>query len=101
MNNSLANATNMHKWGKTISPLCLHCNKNQTFGHMAAGCETSLEERRYNYCHYAILLNLVRILEFINFIDIYINIPGYKCPTMITGENQRPGLIVISNNKLC
>ena len=101
MNNSLANATNMHKSGKTISTLCLHCNKNQTFDHAVAGCETSLEERRYNYCHYAILLNLVRILEFINFIDIYINIPGYKCPTMITGENQRPGLIVISNNKLC
>ena len=29
-NNSLANASNMHKWGKTASPLCLHCNNNQT-----------------------------------------------------------------------
>ena len=40
------------------------------------------------------------MLECIKSIDIYIDIPGYKCPTMSTGENQRPDLIVISNNKL-
>ena len=45
-------------------------------------------------------MNLGRILESIKYIDIYIDIPGYKSPTMITGENQRPGSIVISNNKL-
>ena len=46
------------------------------------------------------LLNLGRILESIKSIDIYIDIPGYKCPIMITEDNQRPDLIVISNNKL-
>ena len=100
INNSLANASNMHKLGKTTSSLCLHCNKNQTLGHVVAGCETSLREKSYNYRHNSILLNLGRILESIKSIDIYIDIPGYKCPTMITGENQRPDLIVISNNKL-
>ena len=45
-------------------------------------------------------MNLGRILESIKSIDIYIDIPGYKCLTMITGENQRPDLIVISNNHL-
>ena len=97
---SLANASNKHKWGKTTSSLCLHCNKNQTLGHVVAGSETSLREKSYNYRHNSILLNLGRILESIKSIDIYIDIPGYKCPTMITGENQRPDLIVISNNKL-
>ena len=100
VNNSLENASNMHKWGKTTSSLCLHCNKNQTLGHVVAGCETSLREKSYNYRHNSILLNLGRILESIKSIDIYIDIPGYKCPTMITGENQRPDLIVISSNKL-
>ena len=46
------------------------------------------------------LLSLGRILESTKSIDIYIDIPGYKCPTMITEDNQRPDLIVISNNKL-
>ena len=64
VNNSLANASNMHKWGKTTSSLCLHCNKNQTRGHVAAGCETLLREKRYNYRHDFILLNVGRILEF-------------------------------------
>ena len=67
---------------------------------MVAGCETLLKEKRYNYHHDSILLNLLRILESIKSKDMYIDIPGYKCPTMITGENQRPDLIVISNNKL-
>ena len=93
VNNSLENASNMHKWGKTTSSLCLHCNKNQTLGHMVAGWETSLREKCYNYRHDSILLNLGRILESIKSIDICIDITGYKCPTMITGENQRPDLI--------
>ena len=67
---------------------------------MVAGWETSLREKCYNYRHDSILLNLGRILESIKSIDIYIDIPRYRCPTIITGENQRPELIVISNNKL-
>ena len=34
--NSLANASNMHKWDKTTSSLCLHCNKIQTLGYVVA-----------------------------------------------------------------
>ena len=90
----------MRRWGKTKSSLCLHCNKNQTLGHIHAECETLFTEKRYNYCHDSVLLNLGRILESIKSIDIYIDIPGYKCPTIITGENQRPDLIAILNNKL-
>ena len=97
---SLANASNKHKWGKTTSSLCLHCNKNQTLGHVVAGCEISLREKSYNYRYNSIILNLGRILESIKSIDIYIDIPRYRCPTMITGESQSPELIVISNNKL-
>ena len=70
VNNSSANASNMQKWGKTTSSLCLHCNKNQTFGHMVAGWETSLREKCYNYRHDSILLNLGKILESIKSIDI-------------------------------
>ena len=86
VNNSLANTSNMHKWGKTTSSLCLHCNKNQTLGHVVAGCETSLREKRYKYRHDSILLNLGRTLESVKSIDIYIDIPGHKCPAIITGE---------------
>ena len=61
-------------------------NKNQTLGHVVAGCETLLREKRYKYRHDSILLNLARILESVKSIDIYIDIPGYICPAMITGE---------------
>ena len=98
VNNSLANAPNMHKWGKTTSSLCLHCNKNQTLGPVVAGCETSLREKPYNYRHDSILLNLVRILESIKSIDKDITV--HKFSTMVTGKNQRPDLTVISNNEL-
>ena len=80
--------------------LCLHCNKNETLGQVIAGCKTSLREKRYNYRRNSILLNLGKILEFIKSLDIHTDIPGYKRPTMITGENQRPYLIVTLNHKL-
>ena len=85
---------------KQHQPLCLHCNKNQTLGHVVAGCETSLKEKHYKYRHDSILVNLGRILESIKSMYIFTDIPRYKCPSMITGENQRLDLIVISNNKL-
>ena len=90
----------MHSWGEATSPLCLHCNKNQNLGHVVAGCETSLRGKSYGYRHDSILLNLRRILESVKSIDIYIDIPGYKCLAMINRENQKPGLIVISSNML-
>ena len=69
---------------------------------MVAGCEASLRGKRYNCCRDFILLNLGRILESIKSIDTYTHkyIPVYKWPTMITGENQRWDLILISNNNL-
>ena len=100
INNSLANSSNMYKWGITASPLCLHCNNNQTLGHVVAGCESSLREKRYNYRHDSILLNLGRTLESIKLIDLYIDIPEFKNPSIITGENHRPDLIAIFKNKL-
>ena len=60
--------------------LCSHCNEKLTLGYGVAGCETSLREKHYDYRHDSILLSLGRILESIKYIDIYINIPGYKCP---------------------
>ena len=80
VNISLANASNIHKWGKTTSSLRLHCNKNQTLNHVVGRCEALLREKRYNYCRDFILLNLGRILESIKSIDTYTHtyIPGYK-----------------------
>ena len=69
INNSPANAINIHKWGETASSLCLHFNKNQSLGHVVAGCETSLREKPFNYRHDSIPLNLGRILESIISID--------------------------------
>ena len=53
-----------------LQPLGLHSSKNQTLSHVVARCETSLREKCYNYRHYSILLNLVKILEPIKSIDI-------------------------------
>ena len=95
INNSLANSTNIHKWGKITSPLCLHCNKNQLLGHVVTGCEISLQEKCYNFRHDSILLNLGKILESVKLIDLFIDIPGYKNPIIILGESGRPDLLVI------
>ena len=75
-NNTLANATNMHKWGKVVSPLCLHCNKIQILSHVIGGCKIALREKRYNFRHNSKLLNLGKILEPVKSIDFYIQEPS-------------------------
>ena len=66
---------------------------------MIGGYEIALREKRYNFFHDSILLNLSKILESAKLIDLYIDIPGYKYHTIIIGESQRPDLLVIFESK--
>ena len=100
LNNSLANATNLHKWGKIPSPMCLHSNNPKILGHVVAGCVTALNEKRYNYRHDSILLNIIRSIESIESITLYADIAGYKTPSLITGEEERPDILVLNNKNI-
>ena len=57
LNNTLANGTNVIKWGITNSSTCIFCDQQQTLGHVIGGCETALLESSYNWRD-SILLNI-------------------------------------------
>ena len=74
--------------------MCLFCNNPQTLGHVVVSCFTSLNEKRYNFRHDSVLLNIVRRL------NIYADIAGFKNPTLISGEDDRADIIIHDSNQL-
>jgi len=101
LNNSLANATNQLKWGTTKSPKCIVCHERQTLGHVIGGCQVALHEKRYNWRHDSILLNIAKVLNPLPNTTVYCDIDDqYPNPSMISGEEYRPDIIVKQNNKI-
>ena len=63
LNNTLANSTNAIKSGKTNSPTCTICDRQQNLGHVIHRCKTALLESRYNWCHDSILLTIYKTIK--------------------------------------
>ena len=90
LNNTLANGTNLLKWGRAENSLCPACKNPQTLGHVVGGCKVHLNEKRYNYRHDSVLLNILKALVTCDGITVYGDLPDYKNPSIITGEEYRP-----------
>ena len=102
LNNTLANGTNLLKWGRTESSLCPACQSPQTLGHVIGGCNVHLKQLRYNFRHDSILLNICRSTTHLENVKIYSDLPGhgYQSPCIITGAEYRPDIIFAILNKL-
>ena len=100
LNNTLANGTNMLKWSRTANALCPACQKTQTLGHVVGGCKAHLREGRYNYRHDSVLLNIAKALIPQDGITMYVDLPNYRDPSIITGMDYRPDILFIKQNKL-
>ena len=100
LNNTLANNTNLHKWLKAPSPLCSACNKPETLGHAVAGCSVHLNEKRYNYRHDSVLPNIVKSIKSSEVRRIYAYLEGYISPSIISGEDKRPDIIIVERDNV-
>ena len=102
LSNSLANGTNAIKWGITNTSKCLFCNENQTLQHVISSCKISLSEKRWNYRHDSILLNIAKFISKIKDIKIYCDVENseFLTPSIITGDEERPDIVAIKGN-LC
>ena len=100
VNNTLANNTNLHKWGKAPSPLCSACNKPQTLGHVVAGCSVHLNEKRYNYRHDSVLLKIVKSNKSSEVRRIYADLEGYISPSIISREDKRLNIIIVERDNV-
>ena len=98
LNNTLATQKNLKKWNLSQTSDCSFCFLPETLLHVVAGCKTYLEQGRYTWRHNSILNFLATSLKAVNESTIYADIPGFLSPSIITGKNLRPDLLLKTNN---
>ena len=94
LNNTLANNTNLSKWGLKSVAKCDICDGNQTLGHVVGGCKTALDEKRYNWRHDSILAVILNFIYTAKNMKIHCGIEGYMNTAVITREENRPDMTV-------
>ena len=99
----LANAENMCRWKKKDNSLCFSCLQPQTLQHVVSGCKIHLKEGRYNWRHDSILKTLADFIISANKqVEIYVDLdlPGYRSPSIVTGESERPDIVITLKDKI-
>ena len=87
----------MKKWGKALTKICDYCPEVQTLNHVVAACKSALREGRCTWRHNSILLNLSLIIKS-KVKHLYVDLPDYLSPTMITGEDFRPDMVICDSS---
>ena len=59
-----------------------------------------VDEKRYNWRHDSILLSLASMVPRNVSTRVYADIPGFTSPSVVTGEEQRPDIVINMNNSL-
>ena len=100
LNNTLANATNTLKWKVRTKPYCNFCHARQTLGHVGGSCSLFLREKRYTWRHDSVLLNIAKSIPRDQNITLYVDLDMFASPSIISGDEQRPDMIIKRNNDL-
>ena len=82
LNNTLANKQNLYMWKLATTPNCSFCLQSESFLHVVAGCKSYLEQGRYTWRH-----SLAQTLPSLQPSKLYVDLPGYLSPTILTGES--------------
>ena len=95
LNNTLANNTNLSKWGLKNFTKRDICDEIQTLGYIVEGCKTALDKKRHNWRHDSTVLS--NFIKTAKNMKIHCDIEGYINPSVITGAENCPDLILIQN----
>ena len=76
----------------------------QTLGHVVAGCPIHPDERRYNWRHDSVLLNIMKLIpksvSFKEYVDIEDKNVRFLNPSLITGDTYRPDIVLVTDKLL-
>ena len=101
LNNSLSTRNNLKKWNFAQSSECSFCHLPETLLHVVAGCKSYLEEGRYTWRHNSALQILANYFRASPGASLYVDLPCFHSPSIITGDNFRPDLVFVSpDNKI-
>ena len=97
--NCLPNRSNTVKWGTSTSATCEFCPETQTLGHVISSCTSALREGRYNWRHNSVIRSIARAaLKAGN--TVYADITEFSSPSTITGDAERPDIVIVRGDDL-
>ena len=97
--NCLPNRSNTVKWGTSTSATCEFCPNTQTLGHVISACSSALRDGRYNWRHNSVIRAIARAaLKVGN--TVYADITEFPSPSTITGDAERPDIVIVRGNDL-
>jgi hypothetical protein len=86
INNTLPTRKNISKWGLSSTSDCSFCSSN-------------LDEGRFTWRHDSVLNFLASTFIAVQNSTLYADIPGFKNPSVITGDSLRPDLLLVTENR--
>ena len=100
INNFLPTRKNLVKWGLTSSADCSFCSSPESLLHVFSGCKAYLDERRFTWRHNSVLHFIASSLMSAERSKLYVDLPGFITPSVITGDQLRPDLLLAIENKV-
>ena len=94
LNNSLPTRKNLLKWNLSQTSDCEFCLLPETLLHVIAGCKVYLDQGRYTWRHNSASNFLATSFQAINGSSLYADLPGFLSPSIITGDQLRPDLLL-------
>ena len=67
--------------------------------YVLAGCKTYLCEGRFTWRHDSVLSLIASTIQSAEFSDLYVDLPGYISPCVLTGDKLRPDLLITIQTK--
>ena len=92
INNSLPTRRNLTKWGIISNSDCSFCLKPETLLHVVAGCQSYLP--RFTWRHDSVLNFIAKTLQPVSNSNLFVDLPGYKSPSIISSDTFRPDLLL-------
>ena len=99
INNTLPTHKNLLKWGISFTSECSFCLEPESLLHVVAGCETYINEGRFTWGHDSVLSSIASAIQTAQYSDLYVDVPGYNNPSVLTGDKLRPDMLITLQNK--
>ena len=100
LNNTLATRKNLYLWGLSNTSDCSFCLQPESLLHIVACCKTYLDQGRFTWRHNSALRFLAQTFQSVNSSKLYVHLPSYLSPCIITGDSLRPDMILSTADKL-
>ena len=97
--NTLPTKKNLCRWGLSSTSDCSLCLRPESLLHVVAGCTTYLNDGRFTWRHDSMLQFIAKSLKSIPDSVLYVDLPGYITPSVISGNSLRPDLLLTVSSK--